>query len=777
MTGQNFKVKHGIAIAGSSQDTLITSDNNGGVLIGGNPLSRLPQITPNSANVEALNPNTVSLSVAINDVALDNGYISFYSVGQDSTNTFTSSDLNIINAAMPAGNYTYDGFPFTVTTPGFIENYYIRFENVTTGTIAEVDYVCPAAPSIYKDLSNQGFVLTNDGTVAYWNSLTPATPSTKGSIYGSTLNDNVNNTAIGIGALSAVISSQNVSNTQNTAIGFNALNAVTDQRNTAIGEHAAPLMQSGRNNVFIGDGSAENLTTGYGENLTIIGHNTAPSLLTTNATNITLVGAFSDTADGSSNVVAIGDHSFSGNNGISIGSQSSTSTYTNSIAIGYQTTAGYDNQITLGNASTNRLTIPGLGIDWWNTNLSNPTPYTSILTASTTGVYWQDISIPVAGTDFIAFSEKGTAGGVATLDGNGYIPSSQLSTQINGFTLYGVPAVHGVATLNTYTAFSQIPYGGQQLSPQFSKFSLAPYGSFTTQDLAIFNAAFPVGSVVTATDATQSGTFTITQAATINGGGYIIAENITTSESNTIFFSGATTLTGGVSTAGKFLTNDGTTTSWASTINGDLTLGGNTTISGNLTVNGTTETINSTTLTVADKNIELGNVATPTNTTADGGGITLHGTTDKTIQWDSANANWTSSEHFNLASGKSFKINNVSLNSVSETLSNKTLGATSTTTLSANTATAIDTVALNSFTGIKYFVTISQGTKKRVSELHVVTDGTSVNYVEYGTITLGSNLTGFAIAATTSSTNMVLNITITDAVTTNATIKINKVVM
>lgn len=35
-------------------------------------------------------------------------------------------------------------------------------------------------------------------------------------------------------------------------------------------------------------------------------------------------------------------------------------------------------------------------------------------------------ALPVAGTDFIAFSEKGTAGGVAELDGDGYVPASQL---------------------------------------------------------------------------------------------------------------------------------------------------------------------------------------------------------------------------------------------------------------------------------------------------------------------------------------------------------------
>jgi hypothetical protein len=80
------------------------------------------------------------------------------------------------------------------------------------------------------------------------------------------------------------------------------------------------------------------------------------------------------------------------------------------------------------------------------------------------------------------------------------------------------------------------------------------------------------------------------------------------------------------------------------------------TLSGDLTVNGTTTTINSTTLSVDDKNIVIGDVETPTDTTADGGGITLKGATDKTFNWIDATDSWTSSEHINLASGKTLKI-------------------------------------------------------------------------------------------------------------------------
>ena len=100
------------------------------------------------------------------------------------------------------------------------------------------------------------------------------------------------------------------------------------------------------------------------------------------------------------------------------------------------------------------------------------------------------------------------------------------------------------------------------------------------------------------------------------------------------------------------------------------------TVTGTLFVSGTTTVINSSTLNVDDKNIELGAVDVPTNSTANGGGITLKGTTDKTIIWDSANSNWTSSENFNLPTGKVFKINNVSVLSATQILG-KTVGGTS----------------------------------------------------------------------------------------------------
>jgi hypothetical protein len=96
-------------------------------------------------------------------------------------------------------------------------------------------------------------------------------------------------------------------------------------------------------------------------------------------------------------------------------------------------------------------------------------------------------------------------------------------------------------------------------------------------------------------------------------------------------------------------------------LGGTATFAGALTVAGNLTVNGTTTTLNSTTLTVDDKNIEMGVVGEPTVDTADGGGIILKGDSDKSILWDKLNTNFTSNQHWNLPTGKLFKINNATV--------------------------------------------------------------------------------------------------------------------
>jgi hypothetical protein len=124
------------------------------------------------------------------------------------------------------------------------------------------------------------------------------------------------------------------------------------------------------------------------------------------------------------------------------------------------------------------------------------------------------------------------------------------------------------------------------------------------------------------------------------------------------------------------------------------------TLSGDLTVNGTTTTINSTTLAVDDKNIVLGDVATPSDATADGGGITLKGATDKTFNWVDATDSWTSSDHLNLASGKSYYVNGTLLKDVTETLTNKTLTSPALTTPTISTLTTAGDLLYGSGSGV-----------------------------------------------------------------------------
>jgi hypothetical protein len=101
----------------------------------------------------------------------------------------------------------------------------------------------------------------------------------------------------------------------------------------------------------------------------------------------------------------------------------------------------------------------------------------------------------------------------------------------------------------------------------------------------------------------------------------------------------------------------------------NVTIGNTLTVTGDLVVNGNTTTLNTATLVVEDKNIVLANVETPTDTTADGAGISVLGATTKTFNWVDATDAWTSSENLNLLAGKVFEIGGTSV------LSNTTLGS------------------------------------------------------------------------------------------------------
>tara|TARA_R100000951_G_scaffold36607_1_gene31395 strand:- start:302 stop:2008 length:1707 start_codon:yes stop_codon:yes gene_type:complete len=199
---------------------------------------------------------------------------------------------------------------------------------------------------------------------------------------------------------------------------------------------------------------------------------------------------------------------------------------------------------------------------------------------------------------------NGTAGRV--------VDAAQLQSEISGF-LTGV------------TATSPLSIGGTATQPNVS---FAHGGA---------NQVLQTNSNANGVEFTDSldlaGTLIVGQSSTLN----------------TLQVTGATTLQNPVTIQSTLaVSSDANLT--------NLNVSGNTTVTGNLIVNGATATLNTATLSVEDTNIELGVVASPSNTTANLGGMTLKGTTDKTLRWVSSSDAWTSSEHFNIVSPKEYRV-------------------------------------------------------------------------------------------------------------------------
>ena len=178
--------------------------------------------------------------------------------------------------------------------------------------------------------------------------------------------------------------------------------------------------------------------------------------------------------------------------------------------------------------------------------------------------------------------------------------------------------------------------------------------------------AIPVLAIDAKGRITSASTASISTDLTV-GGDSGSDETISTGETLTV--SGGTNVTTTMSTNEVSVALDSNISLGTIALTGGMTVGAGLTIAGDLTVNGTTTTINSTTLSVDDKNIELGSTSSPTDASADGGGITLKGTSDHTFNWIDATDAWTSSEHMNLASGKGYMLNGTTV------LSGTTLGS------------------------------------------------------------------------------------------------------
>ena len=178
---------------------------------------------------------------------------------------------------------------------------------------------------------------------------------------------------------------------------------------------------------------------------------------------------------------------------------------------------------------------------------------------------------------------------------------------------------------------------GVQILAAATQSSRVVFGDSGDNDIGMIKYDHTNDSMSFRTNATTALTIDSSQNATFAGAITANGNIVTTSASQII----ASRKFSALNTSGVMLTDSGASNGLSIANGGNATFTHDLTVSGDLTVNGTTTTINSTTVQVDDKNIELGTVGSPTDVTADGGGITLKGATDKTINWISSTDSWT----------------------------------------------------------------------------------------------------------------------------------------
>jgi hypothetical protein len=283
-----------------------------------------------------------------------------------------------------------------------------------------------------------------------------------------------------------------------------------------------------------------------------------------------------------------------------------------------------------------------------------------------------DNSTKVATTAWVQNEISGLAGGTVTSVAM-TVPSF-LSVSGSPITTSGTLAV-SLATQTANLVFAG-PTTGSAAAPTFRSLVASDIPSLSGVYIPMSGSATPTGTytfsgTINATGTFQLGSTTVTSSA---------------AELNLVDGSVANTV---VNSRAVIYGSSGQIAATTLATSGNATVGGDLTVTGSLTVNGSVSTINSTTITVDDKNIELGSVYNPTDTTADGGGITLKGSTDKTIIWVNATDSWTFNQNVELGSGYAYRINGASV------LSASTLGSG----VTSSSLTTVGTIATGVWQG------------------------------------------------------------------------------
>jgi len=293
--------------------------------------------------------------------------------------------------------------------------------------------------------------------------------------------------------------------------------------------------------------------------------------------------------------------------------------------------------------------------------------------------------------DDILYYGKGTggAGGTATtvqaIAGTGAYVSLSGAQTITGNKSFTGTTIVATPTANTHAATKL--YVDQAVSAVSVSFTVAGDGgssqTVTLGDTLTISGGVGLSSAGSSTDtitinldntsvtsgsfgsANTVSTFTVDAQGRLTAAGNS-AISITASQ---ISDRGTNLVTGLTGTTNQITVSNSGVGAVTIALASNVTIPENLTVTGDLTVQGNTTTLNTATLVVEDKNVVLANVTTPTDTTADGAGISVLGATTKTFNWVDATDAWTSSENLNLFAGKVFQINGTSV------LSNTTLGS------------------------------------------------------------------------------------------------------
>lgn len=403
--------------------------------------------------------------------------------------------------------------------------------------------------------------------------------------------------------------------TTNTVLGINALSAnVSGSGNVAVGWGALQGNSGGANNTAIGQralGTIVNSST-----LTAIGDQAFRNLSGGSASVALgyMAGRYYDTGndllENSSNSVYIGYESRAASDGTN-----------NEIVIGASAVGQGSNSTTIGTSATTLTRL--FGTVWSNGGIS-----------ASGSTFSGDLNVnglrvgrgPGNSNTNTVFGNTALAGNSSGIN-NVAIGSAAVDGVIAGSGNVGVGSLairSTVGSNNIGVGLGAGRYFGTGTSP-----NTGCTGSIFVGQESRASAANNTNEIVIGTQAVGMGSNTAVIGATTQSAAYIY---------------GSLVPVGGISAAG-------------------ITLTGNVRIIGDFTVDGTTTTINTTTISVDDKNIVLADISSPTDEYADGGGITLRGLTPKLFVWERTvnSGTWTSSENLTLATGKAFYINTTQL--------------------------------------------------------------------------------------------------------------------